>query len=159
MGRAPDARFAGGEAAVSAPMRRVHRDWHGAHHYGAGLMAEDLDVRAIRNLAVSIVSQAVDDYIMLIRLEHKVSNGADATQVREHRAHSCGNSNYIEIEAFFRSEYGEMLCEMIEIDSGMILNRLRSWRAECQEKGVLPKRLFQKAYPETIRRKDGKRNV
>ena len=105
----------------------------------------------IRAVAASIISQAVEDWIGLIYHMERVRTWDDPKRISDYKQQSCGASNFIEIRRFFNSDYGEMLCGVLDLDPGIVLQRMERWLYEYREDGVLPKRIHQQP------RKEGRR--
>lgn len=104
------------------------------------------DEEFLRAMAASIISQAVEDWIGLIRFEEKCKAlGWDPVKKSEHRQYLCGASGLAEIRSFFRSDWGETLCAVLDLDPEVILRRLEKWLRDYQENDVIPKYIHQAA--------------
>ena len=105
----------------------------------------------IRAVAASIISQAVEDWIGLIHIMEFTKDCNDRRRIDDRKHQTCGAANFIELRRFFNSDYGEMLCGVIDLDPDTVLQRMERWLYEYREDGVLPKRIHQQP------RKEGRR--
>lgn len=103
---------------------------------------DNVDDPIIRSIAARIISQAVDDWIYLIRQHHMETFTPDKPRLDEYRNRCCGNSNFTEIRNFFNSQYGEMLCEAIDISPLTVLGKLEEWLEDYRRHGMIPKQSF-----------------
>ena len=103
------------------------------------------DEEFLRAMAASIISQAVEDWIGLIRFEEKCKTVESTKLQGEYRQYLCGSANHIEIRQFFHSDWGETLCGLIDLEPHVILQRLEKWLYDYREDGVVPRYIHQVA--------------
>lgn len=110
-----------------------------------------------RTLAASIVLQAVEDWVDLIRAEARSGKPHDKepaplpVRVRrsDGRPWKVRNNalipvSYDEIRDFFGSAYGEMICGIIGMETGVIIGKMERWLKAYRYRGELPNVIFRK---------------
>lgn len=104
--------------------------------------SDNINDPILRSIAARIILQAMEDWIDLIRLEELEKAKADAKRIADRRIGTCGSSDYAEIRRFFQGQYGEMLCEIVDLRPTTVLDRLESWLETYREDGTIPKHTF-----------------
>lgn len=96
----------------------------------------------IRQLAANIVLRAVSDWIDCII--HESRGVKKKTQTPERgagRPRAYLQPNYDEIREFFQSDYGDFICDFIDLDAELILAKLEKWLTAYRTKGLVPDRI------------------
>ena len=106
--------------------------------------SDNLDELDVRRLAGLIVSQAVEDWVYLIRLDDLDSIGVEPKRRANYKNARVGNSNYVEILNFLNSDYGQTLCDIISVSPEAIKAKLMRWKTDYEETGAIPKYIFQR---------------
>ena len=96
----------------------------------------------LRTIASKIITQAVDDWVYLIHVDAKDMEGMNAKSRRNFVDHRIGTTTFTEIRAFFRSQYGEMLCEIIDLSPRTVIGKLEEWLRDYRETSAVPKRTY-----------------
>lgn len=91
-----------------------------------------------RALAASIVIQAVEDWAGLILAEHRKSLKPPTCGRGKYERKVKVPNSYDDIREFLRSDYCALLCDVINIDPEVILERLEKWLTAYRKRGVLP---------------------
>ena len=117
---------------------------HVNHAYDnpTGSTTYDLDDRTVRRLASSIIEQAVADWVYLIHLEEKWKKKENIESAKKYSFQRSGASNFTEIRAFFNSDWGDTLCDVVQMNAGTILSVLEGWLSEYHSTGKVPKYIF-----------------
>ena len=87
-----------------------------------------------RGLAASILHRAIDDAKIIIKYGDKF----------EGSWHEEKRFTRVEIEKFFKSNWFEYLCEIVEIDSRHIFKALRDYQNKMERKHARIKKIFTK---------------
>lgn len=109
----------------------------------AGYGTDRLDDADLRMIASRIILQAVEDWVFLLKLEDLEKQRRDPETLRNSRNCKAASANYNEIRSFLRSPWGETLCGMIDLEAGVVLEKLEGWLNDYRTKGVIALPSFQ----------------
>lgn len=125
-------------------MGRVHSAVHkySSCYDGTNRTESYADELWVRRMAARIMLRAVEDWINLLHVQAKIDADEPAKRITSYKFHRCGNSSFAEIVAFISGEYGGMMCDVLDIDSDAIINKLRKWKRDYEQTGKIPKCTF-----------------
>lgn len=109
----------------------------------AGYGTDRLDDADLRRIASRIILQAVEDWVFLLKLEDLEKQRRDPETLRNSRNRKAASANYTEIRGFLRSPWGKTLCGMIDLEAGVVLEKLEGWLNDYRTRGVIALPSFQ----------------
>jgi hypothetical protein len=108
----------------------------------SGYGTDRMDDADLRMIAARIIMQAVDDWLFLIKLEDREKKGENPTSLRGFRNRKLATANFGEIRGFLRSQWGETLCGMIDLDAAVVLEKLEKWLDDYRTTGTMVRQTF-----------------
>lgn len=127
------------------PRTVVHKQ-HSYGVYGGTTQQNGLNDDIICQLSASILLQAIEDWVHCMRLDQYQRGDVTSNQVNSFRTTHGGASNYAEIRSFLRGGFGSAICELMGLDSEVVLERLEKWLANYEKTGEIPKNLLPGKY-------------
>ena len=115
------------------------------------------DDEPIRQIAASILLQAMEDWVQLMYEEEASGKPHDQEpppkvtitkngHIRKRRKNEedAVVASYAEIREFFKSDHFQWVCDIVDIDPAIIVSKMEGWLKTYRRNGTLPSRRYHK---------------